>query len=763
MNSAPGDSRTYQASDFADYFGSVLSTGLLHTDNIPGMSVSVETGTLNTIVSPGKAIMKGHLYENTTNLTLTHGIPEATLNRIDRIVLRLDLRNSARNILLQVKTGVASSTPVAPDLQRDTFIYEISLAQVRIRANTSTIDTADITDERFNTSVAGLTYSLISTPSLANIATGGYSTTVTVAGQTNFNVPFETFDKDSDGLTVFIDGQKATYDSYELLSPRTVSFNNPIPVGSKIEFEVIRGVIKLPTDYQVNGSDVGINDIGGFFGSTNVEGALQEIGLAITGNLEAPPAPTNFLAGGGDSIANLTWVNPISEDFAGVRIMRKEGSYPLSPDDGLLVYQGANNAYTDNTVINDTPYFYSIWSYALALPNLYSDLHEQTVATPIGTLIYGVNINELNSNPESSVTRTDMAVGMTVNDFDSAEIFKEIKPCMFKNGTVQYYLNPNDFAQKADGSPSVITGADGDVMIEFPKFWWKISKVGSEVSVKMSNRQVDSTWKCYAHTKGVTEKDKIYIGAYLGVVHSGTGFVSGNDVANNNPNVTGSWLLRSVSGIRPYAALTISNFRTIAQRNGAGYQIMSWYQLMMLQILYVVKYKNLNSQLAIGKGVSANTVGTPLITGGTNGKGMNFGEQTGQLQMKGFGVEDFWGNLSVWIDGIISTSSFNMLIGTNSFSDTGVGYTDFGAFTSTLTYGWVSEVVGNSEAGFMNKGVGVGSATTYYSDIYNFNASKVGGHGYGVGQGDATGAFCNHMQYASGESLNHRGARLTYS
>ena len=164
FNSAPGDPRTYQATDFADYFGSVLSTGLLHTDNVPGMAVSVVAGTLTTKVTPGKAIMKGHLYENTSDLTLTHTLPEATLDRIDRIVLRLDLRNSERNIKLHVKEGVSSATPVAPTLQRDNFIYEISLARVLVRKNTVQLLAGDLVDERLDENLAGLVYSLISIP-----------------------------------------------------------------------------------------------------------------------------------------------------------------------------------------------------------------------------------------------------------------------------------------------------------------------------------------------------------------------------------------------------------------------------------------------------------------------------------------------------------------------------------------------------------------------------------------------------------------------
>ncbi len=164
FNSAPGDLRTYQASDFADYFGNVLSSGLLHTDNIPALEVKCEGTDLKTYVEPGKAIIDGYGYENTSNLYLTHALPEATLDRIDRIVLRLDKRNQSRFIKLFVLQGTASATPVAPTLQRDEFIYELSLAQIRVRSNTSTLNPADLIDERLDENLCGLVYSLISIP-----------------------------------------------------------------------------------------------------------------------------------------------------------------------------------------------------------------------------------------------------------------------------------------------------------------------------------------------------------------------------------------------------------------------------------------------------------------------------------------------------------------------------------------------------------------------------------------------------------------------
>ncbi|WP_017728486.1 hypothetical protein [Halalkalibacterium ligniniphilum] len=164
FNSAPGDPRTYQASDFADYFGSVLSTGLLHTDNIPALAVGCEGTDLRTFVDPGRAIMQGYGYENTSRLYLEHALPEATLDRIDRIVLRLDKRNQSRFIRLFVVQGTAAETPVAPSLQRDEFVYELSLAQIRVRANTSTLNPADLVDERLDEQLCGLVNSLLTVP-----------------------------------------------------------------------------------------------------------------------------------------------------------------------------------------------------------------------------------------------------------------------------------------------------------------------------------------------------------------------------------------------------------------------------------------------------------------------------------------------------------------------------------------------------------------------------------------------------------------------
>ena len=80
---------------------------------------------------------------------------------------------------------------------------------------------------------------------------------------------------------------------------------------------------------------------------------------------------------------------------------------------------------------------------------------------------YGVSIDLSNSNPETAVTYTDDAVGMVAGspDWYKMSIFNKIKPCLFKNGAVVGYLNPDNFAQYADGSAADISSGDRDFPI----------------------------------------------------------------------------------------------------------------------------------------------------------------------------------------------------------------------------------------------------------------------------------------------------------
>lgn len=363
--------------------------------------------------------------------------------------------------------------------------------------------------------------------------------------------------------------------------------------------------------------------------------------------------------------------------------------------------------------------------------------------------IYGVSIDLTNSNPLTSVTYTGDAIGMTggSSTWDTMEIFKDIKPCMLKNGVVQYYLNPNDFTKKVDGSAADITsGNDGDVMIEFPKCGYKIETVGDTLAVKItSNLSVDG-FSYNAFTRDAEgDRNKLYIGAYLGF------------------NLSSK--LRSLSGKAPYAggtapAGTIGTCRTLAQANGSGYDMVSFYPLTLLQCLYLIKYKNLDSQTALGRGyVDGNNAA--VNTGGTNGKGMYFGETTGKLQMKFAGIEDFWGNLRWWIDGLYSNASRNILTAFKNFNDTGNGYTNQGQGAASNIAGSMSAPQGTKTKGFIAKTVD-GSETTYFCDYAYLNASGLPAFGGDWGDASFAGAFRLYVRSAASYSDANLGARLMF-
>ncbi|WP_342532809.1 fibronectin type III domain-containing protein [Lysinibacillus sp. FSL K6-0057] len=466
-----------------------------------------------------------------------------------------------------------------------------------------------------------------------------------------------------------------------------------------------------------------------------------------------PPGPiTNFAAKAGNAQVTLNWINPTDSDFNKTKILRKVGSYPTSPVDGTVVYEGSGTTVNVTELTNDTMYYFRAFTYDNSGNVNTTTTSQQISATPKASVIYGVKIDTNNSNPETALTYTDDAVGFTPASGNNGNFsygswqdkfpFNQIKPCVLKNGVVNYYLNPNDYTQKeSGGSADITSGNDGDVMVEFPKIYWKFETIGSNLYVRYSDTKIDSGYKCLAHTRGSAEKDKIYVSAYLGY-----------EMASK---------LRSLRGKTPNTNKTIGAFRTLAKANGSDYEQMAYYPLLMLQVLYIVMFKNRDSQTALGHGyVDGNS--SSIATGGTDKKGMFYGENTGKLQNKFCGIEDFWGNCYYWIDGLYSDSNRNIMIGNQNFNDNGSGYSNFGQGATSDISGYIDKVQGGTETGFIIKSSS-GSSTTYYSDFGNlYAAARVADFGgYWDAASDA-GAFRLQLSYFASGSASYIAARLAH-
>jgi len=261
-----------------------------------------------------------------------------------------------------------------------------------------------------------------------------------------------------------------------------------------------------------------------------------------------PGTITNFAATAADGTVNLTWTNPTDSDFLKTKILYKTGSYPTSSTDGTVAYEGSGSSDGNTGLTNGTAYYFRAFTYDATGNTNSTTTNQQLTATPSAQKIYGVRVDTTNSNPETSVTYIGDSIGFTPMSGGNGTfswgswqtIFNSyvIKPCLLKAGVVQYYLNPNNFAQKADGvtASDITTGNEGDVMIEFGKpIWTKWTDEGSSYTIQISDL------------------------AFTGAVKT---------------------------------AFEMEN----------GYNLIPYYPLFLTQQLFLVFFKHQNSQIALGRG-----------------------------------------------------------------------------------------------------------------------------------------------------------------
>lgn len=76
-----------------------------------------------------------------------------------------------------------------------------------------------------------------------------------------------------------------------------------------------------------------------------------------------PPANVSGLkAKAGDSKIELMWQNPADIDFENVIIARSGTFYPKNAGEGVVVYSGGGESFTDTDLLNGTRYYYSVFA-----------------------------------------------------------------------------------------------------------------------------------------------------------------------------------------------------------------------------------------------------------------------------------------------------------------------------------------------------------------------------------------------------------------
>lgn len=188
----------------------------------------------------------------------------------------------------------------------------------------------------------------------------------------------------------------------------------------------------------------------------------------------------------------------------------------------------------------------------------------------------------------------------------SLPIQSAYRGCVANNGVVNYYLYPDDWAYKEDGStPSVLDGTDGTVRVHTPKFYGKSGPNGNKRWVRISLVKLDDSW---------VEIPELLIDAYrntvdntvsatpkaVSVVNTTEAFRGGGNRAQFDEYLTTELdtkdAFRSDLG-KPRTNVSRANMRTYATNAGSELLCYEYYKWIFYWN-YVIEYANFNSQAA---------------------------------------------------------------------------------------------------------------------------------------------------------------------
>ena len=328
-------------------------------------------------------------------------------------------------------------------------------------------------------------------------------------------------------------------------------------------------------------------------------------------------------------------------------------------------------------------------------------------------------------------------------------IQSQMKRCVVNaDGTVNYYLNPNNSNFKADGTPSVLTGADGNVMVEIPKHYIKVETVGNVDSFSVSltpeaGYVLDPSFLKWNGTVMV-EVPFRYFRAY-------EGFVSGGK-------------LLSVSGVTPTRTQTIATFRGQAMANGAGWHLTDWNLLNTIKRLCYIEFCDFIVTKYLGNG---NDTGSDfgITTGQSNALGNRSSNSThNDKYMTYRGIENMYADIWEFVDGVNINNYQFYVNGNYSTFQSDVFTGDYVAKGPITVAGAANSLIKrcavSSDGGFIPTVVG-GSTTTFYGDaLWSNTGAKIALYGGTAANGISDGLGALYVGDASSISLVSLGAAV---
>ena len=338
--------------------------------------------------------------------------------------------------------------------------------------------------------------------------------------------------------------------------------------------------------------------------------------------------------------------------------------------------------------------------------------------------LYWDGNNTFTRTDDASTLKTvNVGVGGTpvVNNFDTAEIYSEM---------------------------TEVTDALGNQFIKIPRFFIKKTVTGDAWTWQISKTNKDGEYylpACFVDETTGKIFPYILVGKY--------------DASLSVDNK-----LESKTSKAPLVSKTITQFRDYAKANGAGYQIIDIHVVDVLQTLFYIEFATLDSQTKMYGYTNANS--SALSSGETDivvaKSGSMDSNSDGKHAMKYRGIENLWGNVWQFVDGINIKADNQAYVSRNAdtyLSDKydgdyiRLGYSNSNANGSVLKMGY------DSNNPYVQFAVSVGSGK-YGDYYYQATGNRIALFGGGWSTGASAGVSRWNLNYASSKTNPDLGSRL---
>ena len=320
------------------------------------------------------------------------------------------------------------------------------------------------------------------------------------------------------------------------------------------------------------------------------------------------------------------------------------------------------------------------------------------------------------------------------------------------------FTDPNPYYAGMSGTPSspfdnlmpwsgmeIVDDSESGKLVAIPKFWYKWTRSGNSMKLQIADNATEGFLVSPAHADrgdGKGERNVVYVGRH----HCASDY-------------------KSKTGNLPKVNITRSTARSGIHNLGSTIWQWDYAIRWTINMLYLVEFAHWNSQEKIGYGCGNNS--SIQNTGASDNMPYHTGTMQSSRTSYGVGtqyryIEDLWGNVYDWVDGIyFSGSNVYIIKNPANFSDSSNG-TNVGTRPTSSNYISKWNTPSNSDYDWAIYPSAVsGSSSTYICDCCNYSSGgTVLCAGGNYSQYQYRGLFCLNGDSSASSSYGSIGSRL---